>query len=1163
MRSLLPMFALAGMTLAWACGCHSSSSATGKASPAAPSATVPTAESAVQAPTSGQPAGPIPITVKLKEPGFVTLVIEDSEGRRVRNLISETPLPAGTNTLYWDGLDDLRRDGNAASHGVYHIPGSLVAPGSYTVRGLRRKAVDLVYEFTVYNPGAPPWHTAERTSEWLTNHTPPGTICFIPAGAAPVRAGQTDAPAQVLIGSYVAEGGSGLAWVDLDGHKRYGQMWVGGVWTGAELIARDTGDKALPGVYAYVASSWKGDKYNDNQSELRLHKLVNDTQRLAAPRDQRFGTGEDPAVLKPTWKFPAGVKAEIGGLAARNGLVLVSLTAMDALLVVDVAQAKTLGTMHLPAPRGLAFDASGQLLAVSGKQVVRLTLPPADKLGQELAPVVLVAAGIQEPQQIALDAACNLYVTDRGASNQVKVFTPDGKPLRAIGTAGIAQAGPYDPTLMHNPKGLAVDDRAQLWVAEDDFQPKRVSVWSLDGKLLRAFYGPPIYGGGGVLDPQDKTLFHLGGMTFKLDWATGESRLTGIRYRPGPKDFQLPRGPHADGPPDTPIYTGGRTYYTNCFSSSPTGGTPVVCLWRDQRGVAVPAAAFGRAEVWEWLKDDAFKGRIPADPKRPLKPGQAPSLTDVIFVWSDVNGDGVGQPEEVTLQRGTVASGVTVAPDLSLVTGKAVRYAPQRFTPAGVPVYDLEKGEALCPDTQSPTSSGGGQVLMATNGWTVLTTAPKPFAPQSVGGARNGAPFWSYPSPWPGLHASHIAPPPEFPGEVIGTTRLLGPSFTLDTPAHDELWAINGNKGSMYLFTTDGLFVATLFQDTRTPNSSWATELRAVRGMSVKQLTNNEESFWPSITKTGDGKVYIVSNWPAIIRVDGLDSLRRLPSQTLTITPTQLAAARDFQVAAELKRQAEAKTQTVLPVPIMIVGQPPVVDGDLKEWKPAGFVTIDVRQKQVGDWGRRKQETQAALAVAGDRLYAAFRTGEPNALDNAATSLPNLFKTGGALDLMLGTDPQADPKRARAVAGDLRLLVAMEKGKPIAVLYRPVVPGATGDGVPFGSPLRTIRFAEVRDVSADVVLARGTEKVAAAKDKPASTGPSGDFEFSIPLTTLGLKPALGLVLRGDVGILRGSGIETTQRAYWSNKASGITADIPSEAELTPRLWGELRFAPEP
>ena len=31
--------------------------------------------------------------------------------------------------------------------------------------------------------------------------------------------------------------------------------------------------------------------------------------------------------------------------------------------------------------------------------------------------------------------------------------------------------------------------------------------------------------------------------------------------------------------------------------------------------------------------------------------------------------------------------------------------------------------------------------------------------------------------------------------------------------------------------------------------------------------------------------------------------------------------------------------------------------------------------------------------------------------------------------------------------------------------------------------------------------------------------------------------------------------QTTQRVYWNNKATAITADVPSEAELTPKLWG--------
>src|SRR6185503_12589262 len=114
---------------------------------------------------------PIPIRFQLPEEGFVTLVIEDTDGKRIRNLIAETKFPAGENMAWWDGMDDLRRDTEAARHGLYHIPEEFVAPGSYRVRGLWRKAVDLRYEFSIYNAGNPAWEIADKTGAWLANHT--------------------------------------------------------------------------------------------------------------------------------------------------------------------------------------------------------------------------------------------------------------------------------------------------------------------------------------------------------------------------------------------------------------------------------------------------------------------------------------------------------------------------------------------------------------------------------------------------------------------------------------------------------------------------------------------------------------------------------------------------------------------------------------------------------------------------------------------------------------------------------------------------------------------------------------------------------------------------------------------------------------------------------
>ena len=154
---------------------------------------------------------------------------------------------------------------------------------------------------------------------------------------------------------------------------------------------------------------------------------------------------------------------------------------------------------------------------------------------------------------------------------------------------------------------------------------------------------------------------------------------------------------------------------------------------------------------------------------------------------------------------------------------------------------------------------------------------------------------WTYPEEFLGLHNSHQSKPPRHPGEVIGTTRLLGPSF-LAPRAGDrkagpiELWAINGNYGNVYLFTTDGLLVATLFKDERTAKR-WPNEER--RGFEPKGLSLEEECFFPSIQQMTDGRVYLIAgkSFSAIFEITGLDTIRRFPEQRLSVTAEDVAAA--------------------------------------------------------------------------------------------------------------------------------------------------------------------------------------------------------------------------------------------------------------------------------
>ena len=131
---------------------------------------------------------------------------------------------------------------------------------------------------------------------------------------------------------------------------------------------------------------------------------------------------------------------------------------------------------------------------------------------------------------------------------------PDGKLMRTIGKPGAPAAGLYDPLHMNNPNGLALDSQGRLWVAEADDFPRRVSVWTAQGGLVRAFYGPTEYGGGGVLDSQDAARFFYKGMEFALDWQAGRDELRRVFARPE----SLLKAHEGHYSPDTPLYPAAR-----------------------------------------------------------------------------------------------------------------------------------------------------------------------------------------------------------------------------------------------------------------------------------------------------------------------------------------------------------------------------------------------------------------------------------------------------------------------------------------------------------------------------------------------------------------------------------------------------------------------------
>ena len=160
-----------------------------------------------------------------------------------------------------------------------------------------------------------------------------------------------------------------------------------------------------------------------------------------------------------------------------------------------------------------------------------------------------------------------------------------------------------------------------------------------------------------------------------------------------------------------------------------------------------------------------------------------------------------------------------------------------------------------------------------------------------------------------------------------------------------------------------------------------------------------------------------------------------------------------------------------------------------------------------------------------------------------------LFKTGDGIDLQLGTDATANPRRGQPVPGDLRLFIAPSGKDNVAVLYRHRDPTAkAAENVVFQSPWRAEKVDSVKRLDSAVikVIRKQGEYV---------------VEATIPLTALGLKPAPGQKLRGDFGVIYGDTEGTTNifRNYWSSQSTGLVNDVPGEIMLNPNLWSDLLF----
>ena len=453
----------------------------------------------------------------------------------------------------------------------------------------------------------------------------------------------------------------------------------------------------------------------------------------------------------------------------------------------------------------------------------------------------------------------------------------------------------------------------------------------------------------------------------------------------------------------------------------------------------------------------------------------------------------------------------------------------------GLPLYDIKAVESV------PELTGG--CMVTTNGET--------FVMGHKYLDRSGKELWSYPDRYGGVQASYQTPWGFYErpaGEVCGS---LWPAGHI-TVRGEDLFCVNGNNGDYYTFTQDGLLVAAIVGGPRGYGQRFFSMPECEPGKTdLSDLRKTVEQFGGWVSSAEDGKVYATAgkNHVTVIRVDGLEKMQR-QNGTMDVTTADVQAAMKWADVKGLIAQASRRA-SIFSVPYL--SRKPRIDGDIMTDWPLGkameiHVTRNPKGEVVESWS-------ASLAYDSDNLYLAAKGLESSPMMNSAPSeaRQRLFQFGDGFDLNLGLDPKADPARKEPVPGDIRLVITMVEGRPVAMLYRYKVPGATGEPVKFTSPVGEITIEEIREL---------TDAQIKIRRESGQGGGTWTIEAAIPWKSLGgTAPAGKTALRGDVGVLISdpNGLSTITRYYWANHSNVVMSDLPSEARILPALWGEFRF----
>ncbi|NNM88264.1 MAG: hypothetical protein HKL95_07065, partial [Phycisphaerae bacterium] len=307
----------------------------------------------------------IQLKYTLPAKGFVTVVINNAQGQRVRNLVGAVERQAGAHTEIWDGTNDQ---------------GKAVPAGRYQWQMLFDRGIGVQYQMTYGNPGTPPWATKSGKGGWGSDHTDPEAV---------VAAGNT-----VVLGWPMAENGWYLIGVNSRGKKEWGLRNRFAFGDLNIALATEGGD-------LYVASEQNPVSlmhYYKRMAHLVLYRYRLADQRMI-PMSYHLDHLGRMVDAHMNVIVSNKMNGNLQGLAVIDHIAYVSLRKENRIAAVVLGADSRLDPrrdISIPHPGPLAAEKSGDLLVISGQQVLRVN-------PQSRRSAVLIGHGLDDPSGICVD----------------------------------------------------------------------------------------------------------------------------------------------------------------------------------------------------------------------------------------------------------------------------------------------------------------------------------------------------------------------------------------------------------------------------------------------------------------------------------------------------------------------------------------------------------------------------------------------------------------------------------------------------------------------------------------------------------------------------------------------------------------------------------------